>query len=159
MERVNLITENETYKECMKKIAHWEKDRIYCKHNMEHFIDVARIAYIIALEKDLEIKKDIIYAAALLHDIGRFEQYERDIPHEKASADIAPEILKASGYSSKEIDIIVSAILNHRKGKGEPGTLDRIIYKSDKLSRACYSCSAEATCNWSSDKKNLKITT
>lgn len=157
MERVNLIKENETYKECLGKIAECEIDRIYCKHNMEHFMDVARIAYIMVLEKGLNIKKDIIYATALLHDIGRFEQYLRGIPHEEASAELAPEILEAGGFSNDEIQSIITAIASHRKDKGEAATLESIFYQSDKLSRACYNCRATETCNWSDEKKNMKI--
>lgn len=157
MERVNKILENETYKECLAKNSQWEKDRIFCKHNMEHFMDVARIAYIMVLEKGLDIRKDIIYAAALLHDIGRFRQYENGTPHEKASADIAPEILADSGFSEKETDKILKAILDHRKYDGEHGNLSYILYKSDKLSRACYSCGSASLCDWSEEKKNLKI--
>ena len=30
--------------------------------------------------------------------------------------------------------------------------------KADKLSRACFACEAEGQCDWSSNKKNLKLT-
>jgi uncharacterized domain HDIG len=139
------------------KNAQWEKDRIFCRHNIEHFMDVARIAYIMVLEKGLPINKEIIYAAALLHDIGRYMQYEIGIPHEKASADISQEILRVCGFNDVEIKEITEAILNHRKYNGEPDTFGGILYRSDKLSRACYSCSSKALCNWNSEKKNLKI--
>ena len=40
---------------------------------MVHFLDVARIGTIIALEEGLKIDREWIYAAALLHDCGKHE--------------------------------------------------------------------------------------
>ena len=40
------------------------------------FWNVARLMYIYALEEHLELPKELIYAAALLHDIGRAQQYQ-----------------------------------------------------------------------------------
>ncbi len=64
-------------------------------------MDVARIAYILSVDGAYAISKEIIYAAALLHDIGKWKQYEDGTPHEKASADLAEQILEASGFSEK----------------------------------------------------------
>ena len=50
LEKVNAILNNRTYKEYLNKLAQLEKDRIFCNHNMEHFLDMARIAYIMVLE-------------------------------------------------------------------------------------------------------------
>ena len=52
-----------------------EADRRFCRHSMVHFLDVARIGTIIALEEGLKINREWIYAAALLHDCGKHEQY------------------------------------------------------------------------------------
>ena len=84
------------------------------RHSMVHFLDVARIGTIIALEEGLKINREWIYAAALLHDCGKHEQYENGIPHEQASARIAPEILKACGFNDEETGVIVTAISRHR---------------------------------------------
>ena len=79
LEKVNAILNNRTYKEYLNKLAQLEKDRIFCNHNMEHFLDMARIAYIMVLEEGLLYSKEIIYAIGLLHDIGRVKQYEEGI--------------------------------------------------------------------------------
>ena len=92
MKRVNKILENSTYQEYIRKNKAAEVDRIFCCHNMEHFLDVARIAQIINLEEKLELSKELIYATALLHDIGRHVQYEDGTPHEVASAKLAENI-------------------------------------------------------------------
>lgn len=158
MERVNQILRHPCFQESLERVKTYEADRIFCCHQMEHFLDVARIAYILNLEEHLEIEKDIIYAAALLHDIGRYVQYEDGTPHEKASARMAPEILADCGYLPEEIVRIVDAIVAHRdldEAKTEP--LKSIIYRADKASRACFSCKAEAQCDWKKEKKNVKI--
>ena len=72
------------------------------RHGMVHFLDVARIGTIIALEEGFKVDREWIYAAALLHDCGKHEQYENGIPHEQASARIAPEILRRVDSTMKK---------------------------------------------------------
>ncbi|AGK95351.1 HD domain-containing protein [Clostridium pasteurianum] len=156
VDRINLIFHNEVYKKYLEKNRNCEKDRYFCLHDLQHFLDVARIAYIISLERDINIKKDIIYAAALLHDIGRWQQYEHDIPHDEASSQLAVEILQTSDFTDGEIDLITGAIREHRE-KDKNSELGFLLYAGDKLSRKCYDCDAFKQCNWSEDKKNLDI--
>lgn len=47
--------------------------------------------------------------------------------------------------------MILEAIINHRNC--ESNDLNAIIYKSDKLSRACYKCKAAKECNWPLEKE------
>lgn len=158
MERVNRIMEDTTFKECLKKISDWEKTRQFCRHDTNHFLNVARIAMIINLEEKFEIPKVQIYAAALLHDIGRYMQYETGIDHAIASARIAPEIIIRAGFDEKETDVIVAAIANHRNKMVEKEkTLNGLIYRADKLSRECYFCKVQEECDWSKEKKNLSL--
>lgn len=70
-----------------------EHDREFCCHQITHLLDVARIAYIKNLEAGLGIDKELIYTAAILHDIGKALQYTDKIPHEIAGEKIAGEIL------------------------------------------------------------------
>ena len=86
MKAIEEIRNHPLYVESYKKLEHAEQERIFCCHQMEHLLDVARIAYIKSLEQKLEIRKEVIYAAALLHDIGKYRQYTEGIPHEKACA-------------------------------------------------------------------------
>ncbi len=160
MERVNKILQHKQYQKCYKKIAKYEKKREFCRHNMVHFLDVARIAYIYVLEEGISIKKDVVYATALLHDIGRFKQYEDNIPHERASLKYAPAILKDCDYTEEEIDLILDAIGSHReKDISTEKTFRGIFYRADKASRPCFSCKAEKKCNWKEDKKNKQLLT
>lgn len=157
MDRVNRIISNPKYLELLGYNEEEEQDRVYCKHGMEHFLDVSRIAYILSLEEKLNFKKELIYSIGLLHDIGKFMQYKHKIPHEKASAELAVELLQDAGFDEEEIKIITDAILSHRKQPSENNRLSYIIYKADKLSRKCFCCPVETTCNWAEDKKNRAI--
>ena len=155
MEKFNEILNDKGYRNYLDKLTELEKDRRFCKHNIEHFLDVARIVYIYVLENKLLYSKEIIYAIALLHDIGRVLEYEEGIPHHEASVKLAEEILCRTTYSTEDKNIILKAIENHRKDSDDE--ISQIIYKSDKLSRNCFSCSAEKECYWSNEKKNFLI--
>ena len=158
MERVDKILCNQTYQEHLKKNLAAEADRRFCRHNMAHFLDVARIARILCLEEHIKMNEEYLYAAALLHDIGRHVQYENGTPHEIASARIAPVILSECGFSEEESIMITEAILAHRDISGAEGKdLKGILYRADKASRPCFACTLQTECHWESDKKNLTL--
>ena len=156
MNNIDAIMNNKLYREALEKLSEYERDREFCNHTIEHFIDVSRIAYIMALEENLSVSKEVIYAIGLLHDIGRVKQYEEGIHHDIASVDMSREILKETSFTEEEVKIILNGIANHRKESDNK--LEEIIYRADKLSRQCFSCKAENECYWSKDKKNFKIT-
>lgn len=158
MERVNKIIMDKQWQEYLGRIAQCETDRIFCRHNMVHFLDVARLAWIFNLEEELGIAKAQIYAAALLHDIGRFVQYQDGTPHPQASAALAPEILRRCGFLEKELAEITEAIRQHGNAEiKEEKSLRGLIYRADKASRACYACKVQDECDWGSRKKNLEL--
>ena len=156
MKNIDIIMNNSMYTESLEKLKKYEENREFCNHTIEHFIDVARIAYIMVLEEDLKVSKEVIYAIGLLHDIGRVRQYEEGIHHDIASVEMSREILKETNFTEYEIDTILNGIANHRKESDNK--LEEIIYKADKISRQCFNCKAEKECYWSSEKKNFKIT-
>lgn len=160
-ERMHFIRNHPLYLSSFARLAELEKDRIFCCHQMNHLLDVARIAYILNLEQDLGIEKDMIYSAALLHDIGKYRQYEEGVPHEVASTEIAGKIMADMPadicFTQNEQQMILTAITGHRKLRENPEALEALIYESDKASRACFSCPAEPECSWSNTKKNWEI--
>ncbi|MFR8170616.1 MAG: HD domain-containing protein [Marvinbryantia sp.] len=158
MERVNKILENKTYRSYLREIEECERTRVFCRHNMAHFLDVARIAQLLNLEEAVGLSKEMIYAAALLHDIGRHLQYREGTPHEQASVLLAPQILKECGFTESESAEILEAIRQHRNaGIREERNLSGLIYRADKLSRSCFACPAEPQCDWKNEKKNWRI--
>ncbi|AIY84463.1 HD domain-containing protein [Clostridium baratii] len=153
MDKINEILQNNIFKANMIKLEKLEENREFCRHGINHSLDVARIAYIMTLEKELAYSKEIIYAVALLHDIGRVMQYEKGISHHEGSVILAEEILKNTSYDDEEIIIIIDAIKNHRN-KENASEFNKLIFKSDKLSRNCFMCKSYDECYWDSNKKN-----
>ena len=102
MNNIDIITSNPKYLEYVRKIEVFEKERIFCKHTIEHFLDVARISYIQVLENNMKYSKEVIYAIALLHDIGRVLEYEKGTPHHEGSVILSKEILESTNFSEEE---------------------------------------------------------
>lgn len=156
MERVQRIWEHPFYRQCLTRIRELEASRPFCRHTPEHFLDVARLSWIFALEEQIPVKRPVIYAAALLHDIGRFRQYEDGTPHDQASLEIAQTILPECGFTPDEIDQITGMIASHRQ-KEDADPLHALFYRADKQSRCCFLCPACDDCNWPEEKKNLTV--
>ncbi|MEE0741818.1 MAG: HD domain-containing protein [Emergencia sp.] len=158
MERVNRILRHPLWRGSLTQIEELEKDRIYCGHDLDHMLHVARLSYIESLERGLDISRETIYAAALLHDIGRGLEYKEGIPHEDAACAMAETILPECGFCREETEQIVAAISAHRSGGKEQEGLSGILYRADKASRNCYFCkAADRGCNWSFSKRNHDI--
>ncbi|ARC85098.1 hypothetical protein U732_3898 [Clostridium argentinense CDC 2741] len=155
--RINKVLNNKEFIKYTNELNKLEEERKFCRHGIDHSLDVARIMYIKALENNLGISKDIIYAAALLHDLGRVLQYKENIGHHEGSVIIAKNILVNCGYNESEIDEILMAIEKHRE-KNHETNLSKLLYSCDKLSRLCFNCNAINECYWNNEKKNMIIT-
>lgn len=156
----NKIIKNKKYIEILKDIETLEKDRIFCGHNMEHFLDVARITLILCNERSLDISPDFIYTTALLHDIGRAQQYRNAVPHDIAGEKIAREILNEVGADEAFTDAVCKYILSHSTNKVTQSAtteFEKIFCIADKKSRNCFCCKAQAECNWPDEKRNMNI--
>lgn len=152
-----LILQDKRYRKLLSEIESLEKDRIFCKHDLSHFMDVSRIAAIIWLEDGAahDLTRDVIYASGLMHDIGRAEEYKNGISHDIASSDISKSILPNLGYSPAEVAKISRAILGHRGRKpAKDDYLGEILKRADRLSRACFTCDASDKCKWSEADRN-----
>ncbi|MDE6835147.1 MAG: HD domain-containing protein [Ruminococcus sp.] len=157
LEITNRILENVLYRQELQKLKELEKDRIFCRHGIEHSLDTARIAMILCRENGIEINPDIIYSSALLHDIGRSREYTGKIPHHSASVSIAGQILDSINCPPDIKKSVISLIENHRNPDNDRSTPEYIFYIADKKSRLCFVCPASRECYWSEEKKNLKI--
>ena len=156
MERANAVLQHKLFVSAFNRLEAHEKGRGFCGHGMEHLLDVARIAHILNLESGSLFPKEIVYATALLHDIGRAKQYEDGTPHEQESAMIAKQILPDCGFDDEETKLILDAILSHRNGNsGEKMGFAGLIYRADKLSRRCFHCAAQADCYLT--KRNTRL--
>lgn len=157
MERVNKLYNLSEYQKAQKLIDKHEKDRVFCHHDLQHSLDVARLMHIYSMESGANLDKAMIYAAALMHDIGRALQYTDAVPHHTAGAEMAEKWLPECGFSDDETECIVEAVRDHRQIYQEGATLKTLLYAADKASRACYACEARHMCNWSEEKMNLEV--
>lgn len=166
MKRVTKIYRHPLYREHFEALQQAEKEREFCRHDLPHFLDVARIASILNLKDGEVLSDELIYSAALLHDIGRYLELTEGTPHHEGGAYLARMILADCGFSSQDTELIAGAIAAHRgyeyeEVRGlEPAEDSRLagyIYRADKLSRNCFACNASAECKWSEERKNHEI--
>lgn len=158
MERIQKIWAHPLYQDQYQKLQQAEQDRIFCKHDLAHFLDVARLAYLYKLEEKKPLSKALIYAAALLHDLGRYEEMTVGTPHEVASVKLAGRIMPDCGFDSVSLISVQNAILGHRKNTPvAESRLADYLYRADKQSRCCFACPAAEACNWEQEKRNLRI--
>lgn len=172
MERIAAIAESELFTRCLAGIEAAEVDRVFCRHGLPHLLDVARIAWILNLERGCGLRRDVVYAAALLHDIGRVAQYQTGEPHDEAGTRVAAEVLDALPeslrFSGTDRAAILYAVGGHRgplagregdahEGLATADALARLIKEADGRSRTCFACAARGACYWSEERKNLSI--
>ena len=136
MERIDRMLAHSAFRSALEELESLEADRIFCRHSLEHLLGVARLMRIYNLEQGLGLAPELLYAAALLHDIGRGAQYTSGIPHEEAGVALAGPILEDCGA---------------------PSALGRLLYRADKQSRPCFACPASDQCNWPEEKKNHSL--
>ncbi len=153
----NLILNNGNYRRNLSLLRDLEKDRIFCRHDIQHFLNVARITVILCNDRGVEASRDLIYSAALLHDIGRIQEQLSGVPHHIAGQETAAEILDEVGCPEEMKQQIIGMIASHRSSAPKHNELEEIFCEADKRSRLCLECGAESLCNWAGDKKNLDI--
>lgn len=156
MKRVRSLLEHPHYRRCLREIEQLERDRIYCRHGLPHLLDVARIATLLAADRQADYPRDVIYAAALLHDLGRLKQYTTGQPHAQAGAAIAQDILQDTAFTQQEQAEILTAIGGHQNG-GTSDSLTQLLYEADEASRMCFACPAADTCYWPEERRNHTI--
>ena len=199
MEYVDKLLRETEYLNYVEKLERLEADRVFCRHGLGHLLDTARIAWIRVLEaqtsrrgpdravgmapgfgEELLPEKEIIYLAALLHDLGRIQEYEEGVPHQRAGAALARQLLQQIGYPQEKTELIAAAIESHRGGAKSdreveadrksrqaetPGQnaalwaepLGQLLSWADKRSRNCFACKAQKACKWEAEKQNRGI--
>ena len=150
MEEINRILRDPDYLACLRENSRREQERIFCRHDRQHMLDVARLAYILLLESgqlaavSRERGRELCYAAGLLHDVGRWRQYDGSGDHAQAGAELAGPILLRAGFSPAEAELVGRAVAGHRSGG--TGVLGRVLARADDLSRDCWQCRARECC-------------
>lgn len=159
MKKIDAIVRDPLFRECLEKNEKTERDREFCRHDLQHFIDVARIVYILMLESGNfpqfirenrlggpRPAKEVIYAAGILHDIARWREYEIGEDHAPLGAELAEQILHRAGFAPVEVRIVTRAIYEHREQSTQMSLLGELLHRADNLSRACHECSVQGKC-------------
>lgn len=158
MQRIEQIIHHPIYLDHINRLKELEKKRRFCKHDWAHFLDVARIAWLLCLERGLPYSKELVYAAALLHDIGRVKEYEEQTPHERASLSFARKILEDCAFDCDECHLILSGIQCHnQKSRCQYNPFAAMLFEADKRSRLCFACDVSEECKWSEEERNKTI--
>lgn len=101
-------------------------------HGFDHLENVA--SYAVNLAKKYHGNRDLVVAAALLHDLGRSKPHLHGKKSALYSARLARPILKKVGYSQKETRFILQAILDHDQPSLSSNLLEaRILKDADFL--------------------------
>ncbi len=186
MKYTEKLLKHPEFQKIQEEITESEQDRIYCRHEISHALDVCRIAWIMYLEtyvfhkKDgdspekLSSVKDQIYVAGLLHDIGRARQYATGEHHAAAGKRIADRILTDIDYPVEWKETALNIITEHhgrrennvcyKTDMAEGLPFDEIqeniavfIRHADHLSRNCFCCASADSCKWKEEERNRTI--
>lgn len=125
MNRINALWQQPEFQRLLLELEEKERDRKYCRHGREHIFAVARLMWIFCLEKSDagKMSKELVYAAAFLHDLGRGSTKKE---HAEKSAELAGRLLPLCGYSDAETAMVQSAICMHGQVKKTYGTWEEI---------------------------------
>lgn len=156
MQRIQPILQHPVYRDALRQIEQLEQNRKYCKHGLPHLLDVARIAALIAVDRGAMYPRDVIYAAALLHDLGRCKQYTTGELHAQAGVRIAQQILQETDFTEREQEEILQAVGKHQCDNSTEG-LAHIIFEADHISRMCFACPAADSCYWAEERRNRTV--
>ena len=96
MTRVRAVWEHPVFQRELARLEELERDRPFCRHGIQHLLDTARIMRILNLEQGLGFSREVVYATALLHDVGKAGQYAGGEPHEVAGERLARKILESA---------------------------------------------------------------
>lgn len=157
MPLVERLTAHPLFREKIRQIEELERARVFCRHGWEHCMAVARAAALLNEEQQLGFPKQTLYALALVHDLGRAEQYMDGVPHEEAGVETARRILTESGFDDEQTEEMLDAIWHHREAGPDVDGLTGLLVRADKQTRLCFACEAREACKWPDEKKNLMI--
>ena len=127
MKYTERLLKSETFLKIMGQVRVLEKDRIYCHHELEHALDVARIAWIYYLEDENRERLSGLSGACLEEapsrkkegsDFGKPERtLKADITEEDPESREAPETYAEGKECAERKDLFYVAALLHDIGR------------------------------------------
>ena len=133
---IDLNKARETYE---KYLSNYDLNIDKIKSKVEHSFRVAKISRTIAKDMNLdEEKQQLAELIGLLHDIGRFKQYEKfknykvisQFDHGDYGAELLKNEIRKYIETSKYDSIIIKAVKNHNKYKIEENLADEELFFS-----------------------------
>lgn len=136
---IDLNKARETYE---KYLSNYDLNIDKIKSKVEHSYRVAKISRTIAKDMNLdEEKQQLAELIGLLHDIGRFKQYETfknykvisQFDHGDYGAELLKNEIRKYIETSKYDSIIIKAVKNHNKYKIEGNLTDEELFFSELI--------------------------
>jgi len=119
---------------------HWEKElmrrlktlysmakqdgRMFPEHDLNHALRVKNLCLWIARKENLHLNKEILIAAALLHDVGYI--LDDSLKHVESSMLLAKSLLPKVKFDRNKIPTVVVCIKNHDTVPGRLGWRQRV---------------------------------
>ena len=79
MKRVQDIYRHPYFQKCLENNRKAEESRVFCRHDMGHFMDVARLAYVFSMERGYQLEKEEIYSEQFVEMVKK--EMDEDIRH------------------------------------------------------------------------------
>jgi len=81
---------------------------------VSHYERVYLLSLEIAESEKMELDTDVLFAAALLHDMGAFEPFRQaGVDHARRSVQVVDEVLKKAGFPMEKLAAVQDAIRGH----------------------------------------------
>ncbi|MCL5058005.1 MAG: HD domain-containing protein [Actinobacteria bacterium] len=167
--RIGVVRKDPFYLDCLSLNGERERDRLFCRHDYRHMVLVSQISCKVIKQtgglnilvkteglSGIRSALEVVYAAGLLHDMGRWRQYDTGEDHALAGSVMAGSVLERAGFSKREAGVITRAIREHRKALPGQSYLGRVLCLADDLSRPCGSCGARLDCYKYEYMENIK---
>jgi uncharacterized protein len=102
-------------------------------HDWSHTQRVLELCVHMGNEEGADL--EVLFAAALLHDISRDEADRSGVCHADLSAEMALPILEKYGFPKEKHDAVIQCVKTHRfRGDAKPESLEaKILFDADKL--------------------------
>lgn len=95
------------YAFAVKNLKHPSWGLAHAERNLQNALSLAELEH-------LDVDRDVLFAAAYLHDLGGMPGHEKEgVDHAVRSAELAPSLLQSWGFPMAKLPKVKDAILSH----------------------------------------------
>ena len=97
----------------------------------DHCLRVYALARELGRTENLSFDAELLYVAALLHDVGLYKAYSRrkESDHARRSAAVAEQLLRDANFPARDTQIVLDAIVHHPPGSPAGSTVEAVLLK------------------------------